>query len=98
MKTYRGRRTLTGAEVTVDGQPLDERTDLKRFSSSGFEWAQVGNAPKQLALALLADHLDDTVKALTWCDPFMRQVVAKLDTQWMLTTDDIDEALANIMG
>ena len=28
MKTYRGARTIDGIQVTVNGQPLDERVDL----------------------------------------------------------------------
>ena len=38
MKTYRGGRSLDGAVVTVDGRPLPPRYDLKRLSSTGFEW------------------------------------------------------------
>src|SRR5436305_8690385 len=57
MKTYRGGRSLDGAGVTVDGQPLSPRYDLKRLSAPGFEWTYEGAGPAQLALALVADHL-----------------------------------------
>lgn len=96
MKTYVGGRSLAGAEVTVDGAPLNPRYDLKRLSPTGFEWTYEGNGPAQLALALLADHLGDDARALALCDAFMRAVVADLDNSWELTSADIDAALAEL--
>lgn len=96
MKTYRGARTIDGIKVTVDGQSLSERYDLQRFTTSGFEWTYVGNEPRQLALALLADHLRDDQRAVALCDAFMRKVVAELDNDWELTSDDIEKAVADI--
>jgi hypothetical protein len=98
MKTYVGGRSLAGAEVTVDGKPLDPRFDLKRLSPTGFEWTYEGNGPAQLALALLADHLGDNAKALALYEPFMRAVVADLDNSWELTSAEIDAALKGIGG
>jgi hypothetical protein len=94
MKVYEGERNLAGALVTVDGEPLPPRLDLRRFNRTGFDWTYVGAAPRQLALALLADHLGDDRKALMLCDGFMEAVVAHLDNAWRLTSDDIAEALA----
>jgi hypothetical protein len=96
MKVYRGGRSLDGAVVTVDGNPLPPRYDLKRLSSTGFEWTYEGAGPAQLALALLADHLGDDNKALTLYERFMRRVVAELDNSWELTSGDIDAALADL--
>jgi hypothetical protein len=96
VKTYVGGRSLAGAEVTVDGKPLDPRYDLKRLSPAGFEWTYEGNGPAQLALALLADHLGDDARALALYEPFMRAVVAELDNSWELTSAEIDAALANL--
>jgi hypothetical protein len=96
VKTYRGGRSLDGAVVTVDGQRLDPRYDLKRLSATGFEWTYEGAGPAQLALALLADHLGDSAKALALYEPFMRRVVAELDNSWELTSADIDAALAEL--
>ena len=98
MKIYVGGRSLAGAEVTVDGAPLDPRFDLKRLSPTGFEWTYEGNGPAQLALALLADHLGDDARALALYEPFMRAVVAELDNSWELTSADIDAGLANLGG
>jgi hypothetical protein len=96
VKTYVGGRSLAGAEVTVDGKPLDPRFDLKRLSPTGFEWTYEGNGPAQLALALLADHLGDDTQALALHGAFMRSVVAELDNSWELTSAEIEVALARL--
>ncbi|MEA2742937.1 MAG: hypothetical protein QOG73_1599 [Acetobacteraceae bacterium] len=96
MKTYEGERTLRGIKVTVNGTPLPARMDLRCFNKTGFEWTYSGPGPRQLALALLADHLADDAKALALSEPFMRQVVSYLDNAWCLTSTDIDEALADM--
>jgi len=94
MKIYEGGRSLDGAVVTVDGMPLNPRYDLKRYSPAGFEWTYEGDGPRQLALALLADHLGDGAKALALTERFMREVVSELDNAWRLTSEEIDAALA----
>lgn len=98
MKRYAGARTIDGVVVTVDGQWLDERFDLKRYINSWFEWGYPGDAPRQLALALLADHLGDDAKALGLVEPFMAGVVAVLDNDWEVSGDEIDKALAGLAG
>ncbi len=98
MATFTGARTIDGLEVLVDGAPLDARTDLKQFTNRGFEWTYEGVEPTQLALAILARHLDDDRAALDKCDGFMRLTVANLDNDWTLTGQDIDDALATIGG
>jgi hypothetical protein len=96
VKVYEGGRSLDGAVVTVDGAPLDPRFDIKRFSPAGFEWTYVGDGPRQLALALLADHLGDPQRALALTEPFMRTVVSELDNAWRMTEAEIDEALSRM--
>ena len=93
MKVYSGSRTIDGLVVLVDGDPLERRYDLKRFTRTGFEWTYEGPGPNQLSLALLADHLDDDAKALALCDGFMRSVVANLENDWELTGEDMDRAI-----
>jgi hypothetical protein len=93
VKLYEGGRSLTGAVVTVDGAPLNPRYDLKRFSPAVFEWTYIGDGPRQLALALLADHLGDPARALALTEAFMRDGVAVLDNAWQLTSEEIDAAL-----
>lgn len=94
MRIYEGGRGLAGAQVTVDGVPLDPRFDVKVFSRTGFEWTYVGDGPRQLALAILCDHLDDTAQALALTEAFMRDVVAMLDNGWELTGEEVAAALA----
>ena len=93
MKVYEGGRSLDGAVVTVDGKLLDPRFDLKKFSPAGFEWTYEGDGPRQLALAMLADHLGDGQKALALTETFMRSVVSELDNAWSMTSDEIDDVL-----
>lgn len=95
-RIYEGGRSLDGARVTVDGQPLDPRYDIKVFNRTGFEWTYAGDGPRQLALALLADHLTDPARALSLTERFMLTVVAELDNAWRLTSADIDAALAQL--
>ena len=96
MKTYSGSRTIDGIKVYVDGQPLDERFDIKRFSDSGFEWTYEGDAPRQLALALLADHMGDDAKALELSEAFMKTKISDLDNDWGLNGDEIDFILSEL--
>jgi len=98
MKSYQGLRTIDGITVTVDGQPLNERYDLKRFTDSGFEWTYEGNEPAQLALALLADHLGDDRRALDLYERFLGLVVSNLDNDWQLNSDEIDSAILQLEG
>ena len=98
MKVYRGDRTLDGLDVTVDGVPLDPRTDIKKLSDNGFEWSYEGPEPAQLALAILAEHLGDDQAALAKHDAFMKAIVANFNNEWEMTEEDIGIALANIGG
>ena len=94
MKHYSGRRTIDGIVVTVDGEALDARFDIEVYDEKGFEWSYEGSAPRQLALAILADHAGDAEKARAASESFMVQVIANLDNDWVLTSTDIDAALA----
>lgn len=96
MKLYEGRRTIDGLVVTVDGRRLDERYDVKRFTKYGFEWTYEGDSPRQLALAILMDHLGDADRAVRLTEPFMQRVVANFDNDWRLTGDEIDAAIAGL--
>ena len=93
MKTYAGDRTIDGILVTVDDEPLDQRLDIRRFSENGFEWTYEGPESRQLALAILADHLGDADRALGLVEPFMREVVAYFDNTWEMTSDDVAAAI-----
>ena len=98
MKVYEGRRTIDGLVVTVDGRPLPEYYEVKRFTRFGFEWTYEGDSPQQLALAVLVDFLGDNVRAIQLSRPFMREVVANLDNDWRLTGSEIEDAVRKLEG
>ena len=96
MKTYAGKRSIDGLVVTVDGRPLPERYEVQRFTNWGFEWTYEGASPQQLALAILCDHLGDPRRAVRLSEPFMQRVVANMDNDWTLKSDEIDSVLKQI--
>jgi len=93
MKVYEGKRTIDGLVVTVDGRPLLERYEIKRFARYGFEWTYEGESPRQLALAILFDYTADKDRAIALSDSYMKEVVANLYNDWTLTGEDIDAYL-----
>ena len=97
MKAYQGDRIGHAVLVTVDGRPLNSRTDLWNHSPSGFEWGYCGSGPAQLALAILADHLGNDQEALNLYQRFKWQVVAGFPFRgWKLSSAEIDEAIEDI--
>ena len=98
MKTYIGIRQEDGAlSVTVNGQPLNPRLDLWNHSPTGFECGYVGSGPAQLALALLAENLNNDEQAVALHQLFKRKVVAGLSPRgWRLTSKQIEQALQPI--
>jgi len=96
MRTFAGKRTMDGLVVTVDGRRLDEHYEVERFTTWGFEWTYEGDSPRQLALAVLVEHLGDKARALRLCEAFMRTVIANLDNDWVLSAADIDKAITDI--
>lgn len=61
-----------------DGTELAPRLDLWNHSPTGFEWGYGGSGPAQLALAILADCLEDDERALDLHQGFKSYVVARL--------------------
>lgn len=95
-RRYSGERTIDGVRVTVDGREIDPRYEVRTYTDHGFEWSYEGDGPRQLALAILAEHMGDAVKALEYVEPFMQRVVANFDNDWEMTSADIERALENI--
>src|SRR6202034_1928694 len=96
MKTYQGKRTIDGLVVTVDGKPLPEHYEVKRFTRFGFEWTYEGESPRQLALAILVDYLGDNERAIRLSEPFMKAVVANFDNDWQLAGAEVDAAVRSL--
>jgi hypothetical protein len=93
MKIYEGKRTIDGIVVTVDGRPLPEHYEVKRFTKYGFEWTYDGDSPQQLALAILFDHSGNKNRAIALSASYMKDVIANLDNDWRLTGDEIEAYL-----
>jgi hypothetical protein len=98
MKRFTGDRTIDGVKVSVDGRPLDQRLDLHRYTANGFEWSYEGPEPRQLALAILAEHLNEAPSAKALVEPFMKAIVANFGNEWEMTSADIDDALSALRG
>ena len=98
MKHYAGDRTIDGVKVTVDGAALDPCMNVTEFSKNGFEWSYEGPEPRQLALALLIDHLRDNGSAKAMVEPFMHAIVANFGNEWEMTSDDMDLAVTALAG
>lgn len=60
------------------GRPLRLRLDLFNHSPTGFAWGYGGSGPAQLALAILADALDDDARALRLHMMFKWRVISRL--------------------
>lgn len=96
MKHYRGKRLAINGRVNpscdsvvtvVDGantKPLPWRLDLYNHSPTGLNWGYGGSGPAQLALALLADVLNNDELAVRLHQDFKFSVVANLGDSWTL--------------
>jgi hypothetical protein len=93
MKVYEGKRTIDGVIVTVDGEPLAEHYEVRRFAKYGFEWTYEGESPRQLAFAILFDYTADKDRAIALSEPYMKDVIANLDNDWILTGEDVNAYL-----
>lgn len=97
MKRYEGRREGYATIVTVDGRRLNPRRDLYNHSPTGFEWGYCGSGPAQLALAILADHLDDDKQAFDFHHRFKWVVIVELPHRhWTLTSGEIDQVIEDL--
>lgn len=97
---FKGKRTPEGCVVKLvnrydeSATGIDEwehdlppRLDLWNHSPSGFEWGYGGSGPAQLALAILAQVLDDNT-AMRLHQRFKQDYVAKIaregDEEWTI--------------
>lgn len=85
MKVYEGKRVDGHCTVTVNGQPLNPRFDLRQHSPDGFNWGYGGSGPAQLALAMLADFNSEPPSPRMY-QSFKEKVIANLDDdEWTLS-------------
>lgn len=101
------RKAANGKEwlvLSVDGRgrtpELPPRLDLANHSPDGFSWGFSGSGPAQLALAILAHHLDDDAAALRLYQAFKAAVIASMDQEsdWTLKAADVDSGIAAAEG
>ena len=97
MKVYSAQRNEQHELiVTVDGETLNPRLDLRCHSPDGFECGYGGSGPSQLALALLADSVGDEI-AMDCYQQFKWKIVVNLpETGWTLTSTEIQQALKSL--
>ncbi|MCA9071157.1 MAG: hypothetical protein KDA84_19650 [Planctomycetaceae bacterium] len=99
-RVYRGERQpdpetgVLEVLVTVSDEQsvrlLNPRLDLWNHSPTGFEWGYGGSGPAQLALAILADFLNDEEAAVSLHQKFKFQVIAGLPKRnWELSAHQI---------
>jgi len=85
-------------EVTVDGQPLDPRLDIRNHSPTGFEVGYGGSGPAQLALAILADALGGELAQRHYQD-FKREIIAAIeDDTWIITQAEVRSWLHKVLS
>lgn len=97
MSTYMGIRQGEVTSVTVDGEPLPPRLDLRALSQEGFEWGYSGSGPYQLALAILAHELGDR-RALGNYRSFCEVTIARLkQDHWVLEGEQIELSLQGVV-
>ena len=108
--TTRYYRGIHGTDVYIatfglgdprkDLRTLDPRFDLRRFAPSSswgeeFGWGSATPGAKQLALALLADALEEPREAIALSDIFLDRVISRLPAHepWIMS-DNIVRAFA----
>lgn len=93
MKIYRGKRDGDGTEVTVDGEPLNMRRDLRDLHAESFEWGYQGSGPQQLAFAILVEHMGPE-GALENYRRFTADAIAEIvGAEWRMSGQEIDDRL-----
>jgi hypothetical protein len=104
MKVYRGTRDVSGvghvyvAEADKPDRLLDPRTDLFKHCLSELDWGYSGPGPAQCALAILADALDDELRAVRVHAGFCFHAITALPRHlpWELTVAQVRAIVEDI--
>jgi hypothetical protein len=94
MIRYQGERTIDGPIVLRDGQPFHMRQGLRYGDGQAMDWGCDAPGARELAFALLVDHLDDAERAKRLAPTFSSRVIARLDNEWELDSPYLDEAVS----
>ena len=87
-RVYSGLRQRDGTTlVTVNGWPLNPRSNIRPESVTCFDWGYEGRGgPAQLALAILSDYFGSPRLALRHYETLTRRVIGRLpQNSWTLT-------------
>jgi hypothetical protein len=74
---------------------LDARLDMARYAD-GLDWGSDSPAARQLAFALLVDHLGDPDRAAALVPAFEHAMVQHFDNDWELASTEEDDAIAAV--
>lgn len=100
-KAYRGTTDRMGRRIVnrigEDGKArrLTMRLDLRNHSPTGMNWGYAGSGPAQLALAILADALDDDTRALALYQRFKFAAIVNISGDSFVITRDMVLAIVN---
>lgn len=99
MAKYHGVRTESGVQVVKEDRfgvrhlTPEKSFQHRRHSPDGFNWGYAGSGPAQLALALLLEETGSG-DAQVWYQFFKREVVARWEDEWTITSEEIHAWLA----
>ena len=93
---YSGERTIDGNVIHRNDADLDAKLAIAHFSDVGMDWGFYGPPSRQLALALLCDHMGNSERALELAPAFANAVVAHFDNSWEIDSLQIGEAIAGL--
>ena len=91
-----GRRTESGATVTVDGKRLDPEVSLagEKQAPTGFEWGCDTRGTSQLALAIALEIVGEEC-AIRGYQEFKREFLCTIRSpEWRLATSDVETWLS----
>lgn len=97
---YRGFRTADRECCVMhrDGHAINWRLDLESHSPTGLEWGYSGSGPAQCSLALLADYLEDDIRARKLHHAFKWKVISNLprDGEWFIVGQQMHDWIKEI--
>lgn len=92
-KIFHGKRKRSISKVTVNGEPLQLRLEMRSHSPTGFAWGYSGSGPAQLSLAILCECTGSSI-AHHYYQDFKRELIAAIhDDEWAMTEGDVRDWL-----
>jgi len=80
-----GQVLILDADAGEPWKDLELRLDLRDHSPTGFAWGYGGSGPAQLALAMLAEVLEDPSVALFYYHDFKDEEIARIPAgPWLI--------------